>query len=73
MWAAVIAAPETLFRLTFLDLRREHRKLLFQLAAAAVSTLALALAVGTLQQFGYLAAVITFIFVYRHSKPRFYC
>ncbi len=66
MWAAVIAAPETFFRLTFLDLRREHRKLLFQLPAAAVCAFSLALAAGTLQQFGHLAAVIAFIFVNRH-------
>jgi hypothetical protein len=70
MWAAIIAAPETLFRLPFLNLRREHRKLLFQLPAAAVGAFSLALTAGTLQQFGYLAAVITFIFVNRHCLPR---
>jgi hypothetical protein len=66
MWAAIIAAPETFFRLPFLDLRREHRKLLFQLPAAAVSAFSLAFAAGTLQQFSYLAAIIAFIFVNRH-------
>jgi len=71
MWAAIIAAPETLFRLTFFDLRREHRKLLFQLPAAAVGAFSLTLAAGTLQQFGYLAAVIAFIFVNRHDFPQF--
>ena len=66
MWAAIIAAPETFFRLTFFDLCREHRKLLFQLPAAAVCAFSLALTAGTLQQFGYLAAIIAFIFVNRH-------
>jgi hypothetical protein len=70
MWAAIIAAPETLFRLTFLDLGREHRKLLFQLPAAAVGALPLAFIACVFQQFGYLAAVIAFIFVNRHNLPR---
>jgi hypothetical protein len=70
MWAAIIAAPETLLRLTFLYLRREHRKLLFQLPAAAMCAFSLAFAAGTLQQFGYLAAVIALIFVNRHRLPR---
>ncbi len=69
MWAAIIAAPETFFRLPFLDLRREHRKLLFKLPAAAMCAFSLALAAGTLQQFSYLAAVIAFIFVNRHRLP----
>jgi hypothetical protein len=43
MWTTVIAAPETLFRLTFLHLRREHRKLFFQLPAAAVGAFSLTL------------------------------
>jgi hypothetical protein len=72
MWAAIVAAPKTLFRLPFLDLCGEHRKLLFQLPAAAVGALPLALAAGTFQQFGYLATVIAFIFVNRHGFPRFY-
>jgi hypothetical protein len=71
MWAAIIAAPETLFRLTFLDLGREHRKLLFQLPAAAVGALPLAFIACVFQQFGYLAAVIAFIFVNRHGFPQF--
>jgi hypothetical protein len=71
MWAAVIAAPKTLFRLTFLNLRREHRKLFFQLPAAAMGTLALGLAACVFQQFGHLAAVIAFIFVNRHNFPQF--
>ena len=71
MWAAIIAAPETFFRLTFFDLRREHRKLLFQLPAAAMCTFSLALTAGAFQQFGYLAAVIAFIFVNRHNFPHF--
>jgi hypothetical protein len=79
MRAAIIAAPETFFRLPFpalsrvegFDLRREHRKLLFQLPAAAVGTFSLAFAAGTLQQFGYLAAIIAFIFVNRHWFPQF--
>jgi len=66
MWAAIIAAPETFFRLPFFDLCREHRKLLFQLSAAAMCALSLALTAGTFQQFGYLAAIIAFIFVNRH-------
>jgi hypothetical protein len=66
MWAAIIAAPETLFRLTFFDLRREHRKLLFQLPAAAVCAFSLAFITCVFQQFGNLAAVIAFIFVNRH-------
>jgi hypothetical protein len=70
MWAAIIAAPEAFFRLAFLDLCREHRKLLFQLPAAAMCAFPLAFAAGTLQQFGYLAAVIALIFVNRHSLPR---
>jgi hypothetical protein len=70
MWAAIIAAPETFFRLAFLDLCREHRKLLFQLPAAAVCTFSFALTAGTFQQFGYPAAVIAFIFVNRHRLPR---
>jgi hypothetical protein len=43
MWAAIIAAPETLFRLTFLHLCREHRKLLCEFDAAAMGALPLAL------------------------------
>jgi hypothetical protein len=57
--------------LTFLDLRREHRKLLFQLAAAAVGAFSLALIAAAFKQFGYLAAVIAFIFVNRHDFPQF--
>jgi hypothetical protein len=71
MWAAIVAAPETLFRLTFFDLRREYRKLLFQLPAAAVGAFSLAFAAGTFQQFGYLAAIIAFVFVNRHGFPQF--
>jgi hypothetical protein len=71
MRAAIIAAPETFFRLTFFDLRREHRKLLFQLYASAVGALSLIFIARAFQQFGHFAAVITFIFVNRHSKPHF--
>jgi hypothetical protein len=66
MRAAIIAAPETLFRLPFFYLCGKYRKLLFQLAAAAVGTFSLALIGVAFQQFGYLAAVIAFIFVNRH-------
>jgi hypothetical protein len=70
MWAAIIAAPKAFFRLTFLYLRREHRKLFFQLPAAAVCTLSFAFIACVFQQFGYLAAVIALIFVNRHNLPR---
>jgi hypothetical protein len=70
MWAAIIAAPETFFRLPLFDLRREHRKLLFQLTAAAMCALPFAFIACVFQQFGYLAAVIALIFVNRHNLPR---
>jgi hypothetical protein len=71
MWAAVIAAPEAFPGLTFLYLCRKHRKLLFQLPASAMGTLALALAACVFQQLGHFAAVIAFIFVNRHNFPQF--
>ena len=73
MRAAVIAAPETLLRLTFLYLRREHGKLLLQLGASAVGALPFAFIARAFQQFGHFTALITFIFVNRHNFPRFYC
>jgi hypothetical protein len=72
MRAAVIAAPETFLRLTFLDLCGEYRKLFPQLTAAAMGALALALAAGTFQQLGHFAAIIAFILVNRHLTPHFY-
>jgi hypothetical protein len=70
MRAAIITAPETFLRLTFLHLRCKYRKLLLQLHASAVGALALAFAAGVFQQFGHFSAVIAFIFVNRHGFPQ---
>jgi hypothetical protein len=69
MWAAVIAAPETFLRLAGFNLCGKNRHLLLQFGAAAVGALALAFIAGVFQQLGCLAAVIAFIFVYRHFTP----
>jgi hypothetical protein len=66
MRAAIIAAPETFLRLPFFYLRREHRKLLFQLGAAAMGALTPAFIARVFKQFSHFAAVITLIFVNRH-------
>jgi hypothetical protein len=49
MWTTVIAAPEAFLRLTLFDLGREHRKLFFQLPAAAVGAFSLRLIAAAFQ------------------------
>jgi uncharacterized membrane protein YqjE len=66
MGTTVVTAAETFLRLAFFDLGRKHRHLLCQFAAAAMGTLSLGFITAAFQQLGYLAAVIAFIFVYRH-------
>jgi hypothetical protein len=66
MGTTVITATKTFLGLATFDLRRKYRKLLCQFLAAAMGAFSLPFIAAAFKQLGYLAAVIAFIFVYRH-------
>jgi hypothetical protein len=68
MRTSVIAATQAFLRLSFLDSRRKHRNLSYQLAAAAMRTLLNVGVAARFKQLGYLATLAAFIFKNRHIK-----